>query len=267
MRDSSPIEWTDSTWNPATGCTRVSAGCDHCYALTLAHTRLADGYLKRLPVLPTQENIEDPFAVRIWEERLSQPDRWKDARRIFVNSMSDLFHKDIPEQFVRRVFEVMLRVDRHVYQVLTKRPGRAARFFNRNQDLFPGGYIPAHIWMGTSVEAQDVVHRVDQIKRVPAVVRFLSCEPLLGMLSLELEGIHWVIVGGESGANFRPLNLDAARSIREQCQEAGVAFFFKQIGGRTPKAGGRLLDGRLYDDYPDVTAIIQPEGELVGSGR
>jgi protein gp37 len=266
MRNSSQIEWTDSTWNPATGCTPVSSGCDHCYAQKLAQTRLADSYLKRLPVVDTQENVSDPFAVRIWQERLSQPERWKDARRIFVNSMSDLFHRDIPESFIRQVFEVMLRVDHHIYQVLTKRPGRAIRFFDRNKDLFPQDRIPTHIWMGTSVESQDVAHRVNHLRLLPASVRFLSCEPLLGPLQLDLHDIHWVIVGGESGSDFRPLDLNAARSIREQCREARVAFFFKQVGGRTPKSGGRLLDGVKHDDYPDIAAITQPEPELVGSG-
>lgn len=263
MRNSTQIEWTDSTWNPTTGCTQVSAGCDRCYALVLARTRLADGYLKRLPVVQSEVNLGDPFAVRVWEERLSQPARWSDARRIFVNSMSDLFHRDIPEPFVRRVFEVMLRVDRHIYQVLTKRPSRALRFFERNLDLFPHGYVPAHIWMGTSVEDHEAEHRVSHLRRLPAVVRFLSCEPLLGPLSLDLNGIHWVIAGGESGADFRPLNLEWVRSIREQCSEAGVAFFFKQVGGRTPKSGGRMLDGQIYDAYPDLDVITAQCGELV----
>lgn len=207
--------------------------------------------------------MEDPFAVRIWEERLSQPERWADSRRIFVNSMSDLFHRDIPESFVREIFEVMLRVDRHIYQVLTKRPGRAVRFFERNRDLFPEHRIPPHIWMGTSVENQDVDYRVTHLRQVPAVVRFLSCEPLLGPVTLDLKGIHWVIVGGESGAEFRPLDLDWARSVREQCVDADVAFFFKQIGGRTPKSGGRLLDGQLYDAYPDLDRLTAETAELV----
>lgn len=266
MRNHTPIEWTDSTWNPTTGCTAVSTGCDHCYARTLAETRLADGYLKRLPVLDTDENRDDPFAVRLWEERLTQPGRWSGRRRIFVNSMSDLFHVDIPESFVRRVFEVMIGVDRHVYQVLTKRPSRAVRFFERNADLFPSGGIPKHIWMGTSVEAQDVAYRVDHIRALPAAVRFLSCEPLLGPLSLDLDGIHWLIAGGESGAGFRPLDLEWVRSLRDQCATAEVAFFFKQVGGRMPKSGGRLLDGRTYDAYPDEDAATEPLEELVGIG-
>jgi protein gp37 len=258
MRHATPIEWTDSTWNPTTGCTQVSAGCDHCYALTLARTRLADTYRARLPVVQTEENLRDPFAVRVWEERLLQPARWSDPRRIFVNSMSDLFHSDVPEAFVRRVFEVMLRVDRHIYQVLTKRPNRAVRFFERNRDLFPERRIPSHIWMGTSVESQDVAYRVSHIRRLQAAVRFLSCEPLIGPLKLDLTGIHWVIVGGESGADFRPLDLDWVRAIRDQCSKARVAFFFKQIGGRTPKSGGRLLDGQTYDEYPDPNAMTAP---------
>jgi len=250
LGDRSQIEWTDSTWNPVTGCTRVSAGCDNCYAATLANGRLKDAYQRRLPVVGTPENRADPFAVRLWPERLTHPERWSDPRRVFVNSMSDLFHVDIPEPFVRQIFEVMLRVNRHIYQVLTKRPARAQRFWKRNHDLFDGGPIPDHIWIGTSIENQAVVHRVDHVRGVSATVRFLSCEPLLGPLELDLTHVHWVIVGGESGLGYRPLDLEWARRIRDQCMEAGVAFFFKQIGGRTPKAGGRLLDGRTWDDYP-----------------
>lgn len=257
MRDRSAIEWTDSTWNPVTGCTPVSSGCDHCYAQTLAQVRLRQQYLRRLPVVNTEENRADPFAVRTWPERLGQPDQWKDSRMVFVNSMSDLFHADVPESYVRQIFAVMLRVDRHVYQALTKRPARAARFFARNPDLLDDdGQLPGHVWMGTSVENQEAAYRVAHLRRVPARVRFLSCEPLLGPLELDLEGIHWVIVGGESGAGFRPMRPEWARSIRDQCREAKVPFFFKQWGGRTPKAGGRLLDGEEWSQYPE------PEAEL-----
>ncbi len=265
MRNSSKIEWTDSTWNPTTGCTQVSKGCDHCYALTLAQTRLAANYIKRLPVVQTEGNLQDPFAVRVWEERLVHPAKWRDSRRIFVNSMSDLFHRDIPEAFVRQVFEVMLTVDHHVYQVLTKRPARAVRFVERNADLFKDGSIPAHIWMGTSIEDQDVGYRADHLRALPAAIRFLSCEPLLGPILLDLTGIHWVIAGGESGPDFRPMDLDWARSLRDQCRQAGVAFFFKQVGGRTPKSGGRLLDGEMYDAYPDIEVIRGAREELVES--
>ena len=257
MGERSQIEWTDSTWNPVTGCTKVSAGCDHCYAHTLAHQRLADTYRKRLPVVDSQENRADPFAVRLWPERLTQPGRWPDARMIFVNSMSDLFHVDVPETYTREVFRVMLDVDRHIYQVLTKRPGRAVRFFSRNPDLFPTGEIPAHIWIGTSVEDQQVDYRVRQLVELPAAVRFLSCEPLIGPLSLDLTGIHWLIAGGESGLGYRKLDLDWVRHLREQCLTTGVPFFFKQVGGRTPKAGGRLLDGETWDEWP-AAIHLQP---------
>jgi protein gp37 len=169
--------------------------------------------------------------------------------------MSDLFHAEIPEAFLRRTFEVMLEVDRHIYQVLTKRPARARRFWERNCDLFDGENIPEHIWIGTSVEDQEVDHRIRHLHQVPARVRFLSCEPLLGPLELDLEGIHWVIVGGESGPEHRPMNLDWARSIRDQCLGASVAFFFKQVGGRTPKAGGRRLDGEVWDEMPQPSQL------------
>jgi protein gp37 len=250
------IEWTDATWNPTTGCTKVSAGCDNCYASTLAHGRLDAIYRRRLPVVDTAENRADPFSVRIWPERLDQPERWAEPRLVFVNSMSDLFHLDVPEPFLRQIFEVMLRVDRHVYQVLTKRPARAQRFWKRNKELFEGQPIPEHIWIGTSVENQETARRVDQLRMVPASVRFLSCEPLLGPMNLDLTDIHWVIVGGESGLGYRPLNEDWARDIRDQCFVTGVPFFFKQVGGRTPKAGGRLLDGRTWDEYPVLAPAI-----------
>lgn len=257
MGERTGIEWTESTWNPATGCTKVSSGCDHCYAFTLAHNRLSENYRSRLPVVDTLENRRDPFAVRVWPERLSQPERWASPRLIFVNSMSDMFHADLPDTFVRAVFEVMLRVDRHVYQVLTKRPARARRFWEKNQDLFEGREIPGHIWIGTSVENMEVIHRVRQLKQVGAQVRFLSCEPLLGPLELDLEGIHWVIVGGESGRGYRPMDPTWAREIRDQCLAAGVPFFFKQVGGYTPKANGRELDGRVWDEMPRSTQKAQ----------
>src|SRR5438445_9063591 len=244
------IEWTDATWNPVTGCTKVTAGCDHCYAAALAERRLRALYLARRPAVDTPANRADPFAVRLWPERLRQPARWIEPRMVFVNSMSDLFHVDVPEAYIRRVFEVMLTVDRHVYQVLTKRPSRAARFWRRHQDLFAGQRIPGHIWIGSSVESDDVLYRVAHLRDVPAQIRFLSCEPLLGPLPLELDGIHWVIAGGESGPAYRPLDAAWVRGIRDQCVAAGVPFFFKQIGGRTPKAAGRLLDGREWNEMP-----------------
>ena len=174
---------------------------------------------------------------------------------VFVNSMSDLFHNDIPEQFVREIFEVMLTTERHIYQVLTKRPGRAARFCKRNNDLLVDGRIPPHIWIGTSIENQRTVQRVSHLKSVPASVRFLSCEPLLGPLRLDLENIDWVIVGGESGPGFRPIEVDWARDVRDLCLAAQVPFFFKQVGGVRPKAAGRLLDGVEWNEMPAFTPV------------
>lgn len=250
MAQRSGIEWTEVTWNPVTGCTRVSAGCDNCYAATLAGRLLKDIYRARLPVVDSDFARRDPFAVRLWPERLEEPLNWREPRTVFVNSMSDLFHGDIPDSFVRRVFEVMLEADRHTFQVLTKRPVRAERFWRLNRDLFPGGELPAHIWLGTSVENQEVAHRVRHLRRVPAAVRFLSCEPLIAPLRVDLDGIHWVIVGGESGPVHRPMDEVWVLAIRDQCREAGVPFFFKQWGGRTPKAGGRSLHGETWSEMP-----------------
>ncbi len=256
MPDRSAIEWTDATWNPTTGCSRVSAGCDHCYAERLSTRLLSATYRARLPVVDTETNRRDPFAVRVWPKRLRIPRSWREPRRIFVNSMSDLFHHHVPEEFVRRCFEVMLKVDRHVYQILTKRPARAARFIaKRHADLFPGG-LPPHIWIGTSVENQAVDYRIRHLLAVPAAVRFVSCEPLIGSLDLSafLSGPRrpdWIIVGGESGIGARPMAPEWARSLRDQCRADRVPFFFKQWGGRTPKAGGRELDGKTWNDFPE----------------
>jgi len=251
MPQHSGIEWTDVTWNPVTGCTRVSAGCDNCYAATLANRLLKDTYLARLPVVDTDITRRDPFAVRLWPERLDAPLRWKTPHVVFVNSMSDVFHADVPEEFTRRMFEVMLEASWHTYQVLTKRPARALRFWKRNNDLFSEDHIPSHIWMGTSVENQDAAFRVNHLRTLPASVRFLSCEPLIGPINLDLEGIHWVIVGGESGPVRREMKPEWAMAIRDDCLGAGVPFFFKQWGGRTPKAGGRELEGEFWDEMPE----------------
>jgi protein gp37 len=244
------IEWTDTTWNPVTGCTKVSSGCDHCYAATLANRLLRDHYLARDPINPSSQARMDPFAVRLWAERLEDPLKWSGSRRIFVNSMSDLFHTEIPDEFIRRIFSVMLRAQQHQFQILTKRPSRALRFWRRNSDLFRALPIPGHIWIGASIENQANCCRVDHLRQVPAEIRFLSCEPLLGPIDLNLHGIHWVIVGGESGPVHRKLDLTWARGVRDQCIRARVPFFFKQVGGRTPKAGGRRLDGRLWNEMP-----------------
>ena len=259
MSNDTSIEWTDSTWNPTTGCTKVSRGCDHCYAERIANRLLSSTYSRRLPVVDSSVNRDDPFAVRIWPDRLVVPRRWRSPRRVFVNSMSDLFHQDIPELFVRQCFEVMLDVDRHVYQILTKRPSRAAKFVERNADLFKDSAIPEHIWIGTSVEDQAVDYRIRHLLGVSAKVRFLSCEPLIGSLELRpslpatlsaSSRVHWVIVGGESGPKARKLDPQWVRALRDECAESGIPFFFKQWGGLTPKAGGRELDGETWDEYP-----------------
>jgi protein gp37 len=236
----SAIEWTETTWNPVTGCNRVSAGCDHCYAATLA------GRLKRMGN-PRYQNdgLDGPgFALTMHADLVELPHRWRRPRMVFVNSMSDLFHPDVPIDFIVRVFAVMESVPRHTFQVLTKRPGRAAYL----APLLPW---PNNVWMGTSVESDQVLFRVDRLRQVPAAVRFLSCEPLLGPLGrLDLLNIHWVIAGGESGPSYRPVDPEWVRQLRNQCLEEDVSFFFKQWGGRTPKAGGRQLDGRAWDQMP-----------------
>jgi protein gp37 len=239
MSDKSAIEWTDATWNPVTGCTQVSPGCDHCYALAFAER------FRGVPGHP----YEQGFDMKLWPERIELPLRWKRPRRIFVNSMSDLFHVDIPDDYIRHVFDVMVRADWHVFQVLTKRSGRLARL---------GPTLPwaPHIWAGVSVETNRYTWRVDQLRRVPAHVRFISAEPLLGPLDqVRLDGIQWVITGGESGPHARPCNPAWVMELRDRCVAQDVAFFHKQWGGRTPKAGGRELDGRTWDQYPAAVAL------------
>lgn len=223
------IEWTNRTWNPVTGCTKVSQGCKHCYA-----ERLADRFWG-----------DRPFTdVRAHPERLDQPTSVRRPSMIFVNSMSDLFHSDVEEPFILQVFDVMVRCPRHTFQVLTKRSERLASLGQR----LPW---PPNIWMGVSVESEDEIQRIDHLRAAPAAVRFLSLEPLIGPLpKLDLRGIHWVIVGGESGPHARPMDSKWVRSIRRQCRAAGVPFFFKQWGGVFKKQAGRLLDGRTYDEFP-----------------
>lgn len=246
MASHSAIEWTDATWNPVTGCTQVSPGCDHCYALAFAER------FRGVPDHP----YEQGFDLRLWPERLALPLRWKKPRRIFVNSMSDLFHADVPDAFVHDVFATMARADWHIYQVLTKRPQRLARMA---QDL----PWPAHIWAGVSVESNEYAWRADFLRRVPAAVRFVSAEPLLGPIDqLSLEGIHWLITGGESGPHHRYCDREWVRQARDHCLEAEVAYFHKQWGGRTSKAGGRELDGRTWDQMPTVDTNRQAHGTL-----
>ncbi|MBE1484434.1 DUF5131 family protein [Plantactinospora soyae] len=243
MADHSTIEWTEATWNPTTGCDRISSGCDNCYALALSKRLKAMGSAK-------YQTDGDPrtsgpgFGVAVHEDTLDIPRRWRDPRVVFVNSMSDLFHARVPLEYVRRVFGVMHETPRHTYQLLTKRAARLAK-------LAPQLDWPANVWMGVSVENADEVARIDELRQVPAAVRFVSAEPLLGSLTgLKLSGIDWLIAGGESGQNCRPMNPQWVRELRDQCNAAGTAFFFKQWGGRTPKAGGRLLDGRTWDEMP-----------------
>jgi protein gp37 len=239
----SRIEWTETTWNPTTGCDRVSAGCEHCYALTLAKRLKAMGSVK-------YQSDGDPrtsgpgFGVTVHEAALSAPLRWRDPRLVFVNSMSDLFHARVPTEFVHQVFAVMVATPHHTYQILTKRSTRLRRLATE----LPW---PPNVWMGVSVENTDVAGRVDDLRQVPAAVRFLSCEPLLGPLTgLDLAGIGWVIAGGESGPDARPARAEWFTDLRDNCQTAQVPFFFKQWGGRTPKAGGRELAGRTWDQKP-----------------
>lgn len=239
------IEWTDETWNPMTGCTKISTGCDHCYAHTIAHGKTREPYLRHLPVIDTPKNRADPFAPRFWEDRLLKPLSWREPRRIFVNSMSDVFHAHFSFDMIYRVFEVMVEAHWHQFQVLTKRPERALRYADR---------LPwsSNIWIGTSIENMAVAKRADCLREIDAAaVRFISAEPLLGPLdALDLTGIDWLIGGGESGTGARPCRHEWATGLRDRCSQFGTAFFWKQWGGRTPKAGGRDLDGRTYDDYP-----------------
>ncbi|MPZ66766.1 MAG: DUF5131 family protein [Pseudonocardiaceae bacterium] len=248
MSTRSGIEWTETTWNPTTGCDRVSAGCDHCYALTLAKRLKAMGSAK-------YQADGDPrtsgpgFGVTTHENALDAPLRWRQPRLVFVNSMSDLFHARVPIEFVQRVFAVMAATPQHTYQLLTKRSTRLRR-------LAPQLPWPPNVWMGVTVENADALNRTDDLREIPAVVRFLSCEPLLGPLAeLDLTGIGWVIAGGESGPHARPVQPASVADLRDRCNSAGVPFFFKQWGGRTPKAGGRQLEGRTWDQMPNLGAL------------
>ncbi len=243
MGDRTPIEWTESTWNPTTGCDRTSPGCDHCYALTLA---------KRLKAMGTEkyQNDGDPqtsgpgFQLTLHPDTLDQPRRWRQPRTVFVNSMSDLFHDGVPFSYISDVFAVISDTPQHQYQILTKRSKRLAAISDRLD-------WPTNLWMGVSVENARYRFRVDHLRQVPAAVRFLSCEPLLGPIpDIKLTGMDWVIAGGESGPHARPMLLPWVSDLKDQCGQAGVPFFFKQWGGRTPKAGGRLLEGKTWDDMP-----------------
>lgn len=321
MGDQSKIEWTDATWNFVIGCTQVSAGCDHCYAMTMHNKRHKAWEGGTFPGAPKQ--YHKPFSeVQIIPERLEMPLRWQKPRKIFVNSLADLFHKDVPTDVIDQAFGVMAASPKHTFQILTKRPQRMLRYLSdpetkkriwhagrplveriRRKDMYdivpvakpgqgPDWCYPAqwplpNVWVGTSVENQEAAYRIDYLIQTPAAVRFLSCEPLIGPLDLEkwlwLRGdfetdtwvdavgrargeggtsspiesyemagdIHWVIVGGESGYGHRPIDPEWVRALRDDCNDADVAFLFKQWGGHTSKAGGRDLDGRTWDEFPE----------------
>lgn len=238
MAQSSDIEWTDATWNPVTGCTKIGIGCDNCYA-----ERFAERW-RGIAGHP----YEQGFDLTLWPSRLSQPETWKKPRMIFVNSMSDLFHKEVDRAFIDQVFDVMERVDWHVYQVLTKRSSLMRAYLRKRYGI---AAVPSHIWLGVSVEDARHKGRVDHLKQINSDARFISFEPLLGPIpAIDLRGIAWAIVGGESGPRARPMQEGWVRQIRDACERDGVAFFFKQWGGARPKSGGRLLDGEEWNGFP-----------------
>jgi protein gp37 len=240
MATNSHIEWTDATWNPVTGCDKISPGCKHCYAERLSHRLQAMG----------NKNYRNAFAVTLQPHMLQHPISWKTPKRIFVNSMSDLFHEKVPLEYIRRVFGVMNQANWHQYQILTKRAERL-------DDVSARLSWSPHIWMGVSVESEQYLDRIDHLRRTPAHVKFLSIEPLLAPLgNIDLRGIDWVIVGGESGPGARPMNTDWVTDIRDQCLTANVAFFFKQWGGVQKKKTGRTLDGRTWDEMPEQLVAL-----------
>lgn len=287
MSATSAIEWTDATWNPVTGCTKVSPGCAHCYAETFAER------FRGTPGHP----FEQGFDLKLWPERLDLPLRWRKPRMVFVNSMSDLFHEDVPDEFIARVFAVMALAHQHTFQVLTKRPERMrdllkswrfckatmnAIFDIAREHQTPNAMIPAevveesfasltNVWLGVSIENRRFVGRADVLRETPAAVRFISAEPLLGPLvkweepepgrypaydwsgTVSLHDIDWLIVGGESGPRHRPIRAEWVRELRDAAHEMGTAFFFKQWGGARPKSNGRELDGKTYNEMPDTT--------------
>ena len=246
MAGKTSIEWSDLTWNPTSGCTRVTAGCTNCYAFAL-HDMRYEAVLngKQLP-----KQYSKPFStIQLFPERLRIPLTWKKPQKIFVNSMCDLFHSDVPEEFIAQVFEIMNQARWHTFQILTKRPARAARLAH----LFK--WTP-NIWMGTSIESDLVVGRANLLRKIPAAIRFISAEPLLGELThLNLEGISWVIVGAESGKGARPMNLDWARFLRDRCQDEYVAFFLKQYAVNGKKVSLPELDGRVWQEFPVVSQM------------
>ena len=243
----STIEWTDETWNPVTGCTRVSPGCDNCYMFAL---------YPRLNGMGVPGYAAAPDVVTLMPERMERPERWGKPRRVFVNSMSDTFHKRVPFEFIDDMVDVMIEHPQHTFQVLTKRPGRAVAWMKAAGPIAPE--LLANVWFGTSVENQKYAPRLDVLARMPGVLRFVSAEPLLGPLDLSKwlkdGSLHWVIAGGESGPRARPMETDWVRDLRDQCESAGVPFFFKQYGGRKGKRSGdeAVLDGRTWQQFPNT---------------
>lgn len=250
MGSKSDIQWTDATWNPVTGCTKITRGCDNCYAARFAERfRGVMGHV-----------FASGFDLTLRPERLDQPSRWTRPRMIFVNSMSDLFHKDVPKAFIDRVFDAMEATPRHVYQVLTKRSPLMRDYLSNRYQV---GCVPPHIWCGVTVEDPAAKGRIKHLRATPACIRFLSIEPLLVAVGhLDLAGIDWVIVGGESGPNARPLDPDWVREVRDQCLSQNVPFFFKQWGGVRLKARGREIDGREWSEFPFYQRLRRVAGEL-----
>jgi protein gp37 len=246
MADATQIEWTDSTWNPITGCSKITAGCDFCYAERFSERfRGVEGH-----------PFESGFDLMLRPSRLTQPFQWRQPRRIFVNSMSDLFHKEVPFSFIDAIFDTMEKADWHTYQVLTKRSSVLVRYLRQRYD---DKLAPPHIWLGVSVENEDNTVRLKHLKTAQASVKFVSFEPLLGPIGrMDLEGIDWAIVGGESGPRARPMAEEWALDIRDKCKRDGVAFFFKQWGGIRPKSGGRKLNGREWSEYPFAKNHFEP---------
>ncbi len=240
------IEWTGSTWNPITGCSKTSPGCDHCYAERMARRLQGMG----------SPNYRNGFKLTLHPQMLDKPLSWKKPRLVFVNSMSDMFHKDVPLEYIQQVFEVMVRADRHIFQILTKRSYRLARLSSK----LPW---PDNVWMGVTCETDRYYGRIDHLRECPAAIKFLSLEPLLGPLSnLNLNGIDWAIVGGESGPGARPIREEWVWDIRRQCKAQRTPFFFKQWGGVNKKKTGRLLRGRIYAEVPACLHRLQAQGEL-----
>lgn len=238
MARKSPIEWTEMTWNPVTGCTKISPGCKNCYAETMAKRLVAMGSLR----------YAEGFKVRLQPDLVDLPRRWRTPRTVFVNSMSDLFHEQVPLEFIQRIFATMGKCPQHQFQVLTKRAERLV-------ELSPHLQWPTNVWMGVSIESQKYAYRSELLRNVPALIRFLSVEPLLGAIpALPLGGIHWVIVGGESGRRARPMERPWVEEIFRQCRREGVPFFFKQWGGVQKHRTGRKLFGRTYDEMPNIEA-------------